>query len=37
VLRLLLDRTTWFEAAAVGPWLPSVLARRREYLQLSVR
>ena len=37
VLRLLLDRTTWFDATEVGPWLPSVLARRREYLQLSVR
>ena len=37
VLRLLLDRTAWFEASDVGPWLPSVLARRREYLQLSVR
>lgn len=37
VLRLLLDRTAWLEAADVGPWLPSVLARRREYLQLNVR
>ncbi|CAN1563901.1 CypX Cytochrome P450 [Mycobacteriaceae bacterium] len=36
VLRLLLARTTWFEAAEVGPWLPSVLARRREYLRLVV-
>ena len=36
VLRLLLDRTEWFEAAEVGPWLPSVLARRREYLRLSL-
>lgn len=35
VLRLLLDRTD-FEAAEVGPWLPSVLARRREYLTLSL-
>lgn len=37
VLRLLLARTTWFEATEVGPWLPSVLARRREYLSLAVR
>ena len=36
VLRLLLARTTRFEAAEVGPWLPSVLARRREYLRLVV-
>ena len=35
VLRLLLDRTD-FEAAEVGPWLPSVLARRREYLRLTL-
>ena len=37
VQRLLLERTTWFDAQAVGPWLPSVLARRRESLRLSVR
>ena len=37
VLRLLLARTTWFDAAGVGPWLPSVLARRRESLLLNVR
>jgi cytochrome P450 len=37
VLRLLLERTTWFDAQAVGLWLPSVLARRRESLRLSVR
>lgn len=36
VLPLLLERTTWFEAAEVGPWLPSVLARRRDYLRLVV-
>ncbi|BCI92350.1 hypothetical protein NIIDMKKI_75560 [Mycobacterium kansasii] len=36
VLRMLLDRTEWFEAADVGPWLPSVLARRREFLRLTV-
>ena len=37
VLRLLLERTEWFEVSAVGAWMPSVLARRREYLQLRVR
>ena len=36
VLRLLLEATSSFEAAAVGPWLPSVLARRREYLRLTL-
>ena len=35
VLGLLLERTS-FEAADVGPWLPSVLARRREYLRLNL-
>lgn len=37
VLGRLLDRTAWFEAADVGPWLPSVLVRRREYLKLALR
>lgn len=37
VLTLLLERTTWFDAGDVGPWLPSVLARRRESLLLNVR
>lgn len=37
VLRMLLERTTSIAATDVGPWLPSVLARRREHLQLSVR
>jgi len=37
ILPLLLERTTWFDAVDVGPWLPSVLARRREYLRLAVR
>ena len=36
VLPMLLQRTTWLEAAEVGPWLPSVLARRYEYLELAV-
>jgi cytochrome P450 len=37
VLGLLLDHTDWFEADDVGRWLPSVLARRREHLQLTLR
>lgn len=37
VLRMLLDRTEWFDAAEVGPWLPSVLARRREFLRLTFK
>lgn len=37
VLQTLLDRTTWIEAAEVGQWLPSILVRRLESLQLSVR
>ncbi len=36
VLRMLLERTEWVDAAEVGPWLPSVLARRREFLRLTV-
>lgn len=37
VLRTLLERTTWIDAAEVGEWLPSILVRRRERLRLSVR
>ncbi len=37
VLRLLLDRTRVIEAADVGQWLPSLLVRRLERLQLAVR
>ena len=37
VLQLLFERTRWFDAVEVGPWLPSVLARRRESLHLCVR
>jgi cytochrome P450 len=36
VLRLLLDRTTMIEAADVGQWLPSLLVRRLERLELAV-
>ncbi len=37
VLRLLLARTSWIDAVDIGPWLPSVLVRRRQHLVLSVR
>jgi cytochrome P450 len=36
VLQMLLDNTTWIEAADIGPWLPSILVRRREHLELAV-
>lgn len=37
VLRMLLERTSWIDATDVGDWLPSILVRRRERLQLAVR
>lgn len=37
VLRTLLERTTWIEAAEVGEWLPSILVRRRERLTLDAQ
>jgi cytochrome P450 family 144 len=37
VLRMLLERTTWIEAADIGPWLSSILVRRLERLHLNVR
>jgi cytochrome P450 family 144 len=36
VISQLLDRTTWIEAADTGRWLPSLLVRRLERLELSV-
>ncbi len=36
VLRKLLDSTSHIEAVDTGPWLPSVLVRRRESLELAV-
>ncbi|CDO88729.1 cytochrome [Mycobacterium triplex] len=36
VLRLLLERTTTIEQADVGRWLPSLLVRRLERLELAV-
>lgn len=37
VLRTLLERTSWIDATDIGDWLPSILVRRRERLQLAVR
>ncbi|MCV7147607.1 cytochrome P450 [Mycobacterium riyadhense] len=37
VLRLLLDRTSTIEAAEVGNWLPSILVRRLDRLELAVK
>lgn len=37
VLRTLLERTAWIDANDIGEWLPSILVRRREWLQLAVR
>lgn len=37
VLRTLLERTTWIEATEVGEWLPSILVRRLNRLELAVR
>ncbi|MGV0791671.1 cytochrome P450 [Mycolicibacterium sp. XJ1819] len=36
VFELLLRQTTWIEAAEVGPWLPSLLVRRLERLELNL-
>jgi len=36
VLGALLERTRWIEATEIGPWLPSVLVRRRSALRLVV-
>jgi cytochrome P450 len=36
VLRGVLDRTSRIDAVDVGPWLPSILVRRREHLVLAV-
>lgn len=35
-LRMLLEQTTWIEAVDVGRWLPSILVRRLERLQLAL-
>jgi cytochrome P450 len=37
VLGAVLDRTSRIEAVDIGPWLPSVLVRRREHLDLAVQ
>lgn len=36
VLRAVLERTSHIDAVDVGPWLPSILVRRRERLELAV-
>jgi cytochrome P450 len=36
VLRGVLDRTSRIEAGDIGPWLPSILVRRREHLRLRI-
>ncbi|GAA2779655.1 cytochrome P450 [Mycolicibacterium pallens] len=37
VLQTLLQQTTWIEAVEVGQWLPSILVRRLDRLELAVR
>jgi hypothetical protein len=37
VLRMLLEQTEWIQAADIGQWLPSILVRRLERLQLNIR
>lgn len=37
ILQTLLEQTTWIEAAEVGRWLPSILVRRLERLELDLR
>jgi hypothetical protein len=36
VLRAALDRSSRIDAVDIGPWLPSILVRRREHLELAV-
>jgi cytochrome P450 len=37
VLGMLLDRTSWIDPIDVGRWLPSILVRRLEHLELTVK
>ncbi len=37
VLRAVLDRTSQIDAVDIGPWLPSILVRGREHLELAVK
>lgn len=37
VLGMLIERTSWIDAADTGRWLPSILVRRLERLELAVR
>ncbi len=36
ILRTLLERSSWIETADVGQWLPSILVRRLNHLELAV-
>jgi cytochrome P450 family 144 len=36
VVRMLLDHTSWIEATDIGQWLPSLLVRRLDRLELTV-
>lgn len=36
VFRMLLEQTTWIDAADVGQWVPSILVRRLERLELNI-
>jgi hypothetical protein len=36
VLRLLLNRSSLIEATEVGSWVPSILVRRLERLELAI-
>jgi cytochrome P450 len=36
VLRAALDRTSQMDAVDIGPWLSSILVRRREHLEIAV-
>lgn len=37
VVGMLLERTSWIETVDVGEWLPSILVRRRECLELAIK
>jgi cytochrome P450 family 144 len=37
VLRMLLDRTSWIETTDTAQWLPSLMVRRLDHLELTVK
>jgi cytochrome P450 family 144 len=37
VLRVLLDRTSWIESTDTAQWLPSLMVRRLDHLELTVK